>query len=134
MLMTSIVVPHVSNFRVMHHVHRSSGTAPMLFLATQSTVGSMMGKFRLKTGSCLGGPFNVRRLVMHLGTLVRGTFIRGRVAGACAVKKCRFGSIARRLSFTKGVRRLSRQRSRVLGHLYRGQGRIIGDRDVLLRL
>lgn len=136
MLMTSIVVPRVSKFRVMHHVHRASERAPMLFLATQSTVGSMMRNFRLNTGSCLGGPFNVRRLVVHVGSLTKGTFSFTRARGRAyfRVKQCVFGSMTRALVCTNAGRRLSRHRSRVLGQLYRGHGRIIGARGILLRL
>lgn len=145
-LITSIVVPHVSNFRVIHHVQRASGRAPMLFLATHSTVGSIIRKFRLNTGSCLGGPFKVRRLVVHVGTLMNGTFSFARRgpgrAAIFRVNSCHFGSIARQLTFTNAPAspgtsariRLSRHRSRVLGHLYRGHGRIIGARGMLLSL
>lgn len=76
-LMTSIVVPGVSNFRVIHHVHGASSHAPILFLATHSTIGSIMRKFRLNNGSCLGGPFTVRRLVIHVGSLYRQTSMKG---------------------------------------------------------
>lgn len=133
-VIASVVVPGVSNFAVIQRVQGASQRVPILFLSTHSTTGSIIRNFRLKNGSCLGGPFNVTRLVVHVGTLLGGVDIHGRRDDGFALKRCAFSSVARALRCYKRGRLLDGHRSRVLGHLYRGGSRILPVGSILLRL
>lgn len=134
LVVTSIVVPRVSKFRVVQQVQGRGGRIPMLFLDTHSSASSVIFNFRLKTGSCIHGPFDLHRLIIHTGTLLVGCGRRRKEARFCRVKLCAFCPGIRALLVTKRDSGLSCGRSRVLGHLYRGRGRPVCDGSVLLDL
>lgn len=67
LVLLSVVVPKVSNFRLYGEVEVLI-SYPVLFLATGARRGDLMGKLSLKTSSCVSGPFKIVRLQTEVGT------------------------------------------------------------------
>lgn len=63
----SLVLPKMSKFRVYGGVHRVGG-APVLVISTGGSSVSGVHKLKLKTSSCIAGPFSPDRLMTHIGT------------------------------------------------------------------
>lgn len=84
-VVASVVVPHVSNVRLVERVGRGIGaySVPLVVLSTGSSIRSHVRYLRLKVSSCVPGPFDdsclgseVRGLVEREGIL-RSTFLSG---------------------------------------------------------
>lgn len=69
LVLLSIVLPGVDNFRLVSCVGNFS--APMVFVATGSSVSSEICKLGLKTSSCVAGPFGVSRLRTEISTMLQ---------------------------------------------------------------
>lgn len=70
-IILSVVVPRVSNFRIYQGVEDRCGV-PVLLLDTHDESVSGVVKLRVKTSSCVAGPFDVRRLASQVGTRFEG--------------------------------------------------------------
>lgn len=74
LIIDSMVVPRVSNFRLYGAVGSSldCDRVPIMLLATGAGVRSGVRKLRLKTSTCVRGPFSIRCLLTGVSDLVRG--------------------------------------------------------------
>lgn len=72
LILLSMVVPSVDNFRMTRRLGSGPGatSVPVVFLATLGDATSVIGKFRINTGSFVSGPFGGRRLVVHIARRV----------------------------------------------------------------
>ncbi len=73
-IVDSIVVPRVSNCRLYGRVGSSVGLdrVPVVFLATGGSVRDGVGKLRVKTRTCVRGPFSFSFLRTRVHSLLRG--------------------------------------------------------------
>lgn len=82
LVVDSIVVPVVSNFRLYGRVGGSIGIdrVPFVLLATRRGLRSHLGKLGSKTSTCVRGPFSVRLLATRINGLLGD---HGLLGGAC---------------------------------------------------
>lgn len=72
LVLLSIVVPRVGNFRITRQLGTSprARRVPVVFLATLGAATSVIGNFGMNTGSFVSGPFGGRRLIVHIARRV----------------------------------------------------------------
>lgn len=120
LMVASIVVPIVGNFRYYHVLGRSLGAyrVPVVLLATLASSRGVIGKVRLKTSSCVLGPFGPRVLHAGMGHLVGDQARLGQVCAGLLVPSVAIGNSRRRGARAVVVR--SPFVARVLGVMGRG--------------
>lgn len=79
LVVLSVVVPSVSKFACYNGVH-SLISYPVLFLATGAVRESVASNLKLKTSSCLAGPFHVTRLHTEMRTRLHHRRERQRIS------------------------------------------------------
>lgn len=77
LMLLSIVLPGLSNFRMYRRVHRFS-SVPVIVLATGDRSVSGVLNLRCNTSSCVAGPFGVLRIGTEVGTVVHEATGHGR--------------------------------------------------------
>lgn len=70
LVVSSVVLPGLSNFRLSGRVEGVGPTVPVLVLATLKSASSGLRKFSTNTSSCVIGPFSFERLGTHVGMLL----------------------------------------------------------------
>lgn len=88
LIILSLVLPNVGKLSLYHLLHRRNVSIPVLVLDTGNARASHIINLRVKTSSCLAGPFNVHRLITHYHTLLqqRRTGARPRPSGILAFR------------------------------------------------
>lgn len=124
--MLSIVVPGGSNFALTRRVHSVGPSVPIVFLATGAVGRSVLRNFGVNTSSCLAGPFDVRRLLLHVRTVLHHIG-NGGVGSVpfCGLKGFLFSARGRALTVNSGIAGLAAGRYRLLDLLYTRTGRVL---------
>lgn len=128
MVLLSLVLPRLGKVRITHHIQRI-GSAPVVVVATHSSIVSQISNLSRNTSSCVIGPFTVRRLLTHMQTLLHQVDVRNNGTGdRRAAIAC--GSLAVRgrghiIHHNSRVVGLAGHRCRLLLVLVRGVGIIV---------
>lgn len=69
LVVLSLVLPRISNFSVYERMERRGG-APVVVMSTGGSSVSGVENLKLKTSSCVAGPFDPDRLMTEIGTRV----------------------------------------------------------------
>lgn len=136
LVLLSLVLPKVSKCRIYHRVH-SGTTAPVVVLSTGDRMFSGILKLRLKTSSCVVGPFSPGRVITHMETILeecrikrRGSAsIRG--AGYTRFSKLAVGLAGCSIIYSKRPISVPPGRLRLLCYLTTSPGRMFAERRLL---
>lgn len=131
LILLSVGVPNLGNFRITRGVQRGSHRILVFFLSSHSSGGSHLGNFDLGKGSCLTGPFCPRRLLTQVGRQFRigpSIGIRRRV---CRFTGAIFSCSAGRVHANGDGALIASHRTRVLHVLTHGPGITVSHRVVL---
>lgn len=134
MVVLSVVLPKFDKVRVLQEVHDGSGRAPVLLLATGDSIRSGMSNLSLNTGSCVAGPFRVRRLLTEVQTTLEVGSTNARrptIRSYLRISSLGLGRGAERIDQKSGTVRLAPERFSLLICLVAGGERILGERRVL---
>lgn len=69
LILLSVVLPKVANVRMTGIIH-GRGRVPVVVVATHNRRGGHMRNFLSKTSSCVIGPFDPERIVLHITTVL----------------------------------------------------------------
>lgn len=111
-VLLSVVLPSNDNLSLLRGLGRVRGQRGIVVLSTGSSVRSGMLKLRLKTSSCLPGPFRLIRLGTHVGDIVHHR--RRNKRGDVGCKGVRVFPSGCKIAMTKGGLRLGHGRCSVL--------------------
>ncbi len=130
----SIVLPNVSNFRAYHHLQTGDTALNVVVLATHARRARGIRNLRVKTSSCIAGPFNVTRLLTHLRTLTHHLTTTGPTIDC--LRHVRSNTFilslhAHHLLRRSGPIRLARIRCRVVRLFFHGPKRPVAHKSVL---
>ncbi len=112
-ILLSVGLPSNYNVRVLRRVGGATGGLGIVVVSTHSSVSSGIQKLRLKTSSCLTGPFRVIRLVTQVHDITHEA--RGRNRLTCETKGIILRRTSHGLAISKGAIRLLGGRFSVLG-------------------
>lgn len=135
LVILSLVLPGVSNLRITGQI-QTGRAAPVVVMATGSSRLSGILKLRLKTSSCIAGPFSGQRLMTQIGTGLHHRRTTTTPTTRTRGTSVRINSLAVRPStcaiagHNRGVG-LARHRFRLLCCLTRRVNRIVGHRRLL---
>lgn len=77
LILLSLGLPNTSKVAMLQALQRASGSAKILVLSTHYRITSGIRRLSTKTGSCLAGPFRLRRLRTEVHDLAHQQFARG---------------------------------------------------------
>lgn len=78
LVVSSVVVPIVSNCRLISRLHSTKCRVPILVVATGNSFSSVHRKFLSKDSSCVMGPMGIGRVILEIKTLLHHTRVLGR--------------------------------------------------------
>lgn len=127
-VLLSVVLPNKDNLSLLHRLGQLRHDSDILVVSTGSSLSSGISKLRLKTSSCLAGPFRLTRLGTHIGSLVHQQ--RTGKSIAIALKGLLLCPSGQRMRVGKGPLRLGHGRFSLLCCFMIGPNQIVGGVDL----
>lgn len=131
LMLLSVGLPSKSKCTVTGAVQGGCDSAVMVFLATGSERDSRVQKCRLKTMSCVAGPFSVCSLREGIRGMLHVVKRRISVRSIFSSNELFLGFTRRATVLNKGPLALSALRFQVLGLFYRGHGHMLAEGRLL---